>query len=517
MADPLTIFGAVGTSVQLGSLIMNLLDDFVESDKNVRVLSLRIKDDVSLLQQFLQYIHGLPRDTFGLLDDAVLVELNNYLQPLMARCEARIKAVRSPGLQPKQWGYNSRRAIKEIEEMANDLAAWKHRLHIRTSLLSKGVKLDLAKQLGARDANSAWQYHVGIVQEEMRRLRELGTKMDYKALEVEKGVLVDFGHAPHESRMLGMFQGQQVLVEFVDYNRPSLFESTRDSVGELAINLNLSKPSSLHVLRCLKFFHNRAHLQFGFIFELPSDESFPRSLSTILGGHSDISDIGNSAPSRGVLATFHAPHHPLNHRFRFARDLATSLLYIHSFGWQHKSIRSHNVLVFEDIPDKNKLEISAADQPPSYHQTIGEASLGRPFLTGFQHSRSDMGESTKRVQDSDWKNNIYRSPDRIASTDESLIKRHEMRDDVYSLGVVLLELGIWRSLVAMEGHFKDQTALGVQKALLRLAREDLPQRMGKTYTSVVLYCLMLGRDDEVGNLTFVREVLGKLEELANVV
>lgn len=103
-----------------------------------------------------------------------------------------------------------------------------------------------------------------------------------------------------------------------------------------------------------------------------------------------------------------------------------------------------------------------------------------------------------------------------------------MQHDIYSLGVVLLEIGLWTSFVAYDqtsGESRDSTPtqnsiLGsidpdseytlVQQAiqnkarLEHLAENELPSRLGKKYTNIVLQCLRVldfgiaGEDEEKG-------------------
>jgi len=84
-----------------------------------------------------------------------------------------------------------------------------------------------------------------------------------------------------------------------------------------------------------------------------------------------------------------------------------------------------------------------------------------------------------------------------------------MQHDIYSLGVVLLELGLWQSFISfLPGSDDPSTALppsfvqalesqkdtrkratAVKGALTTLATDLLPARMGQKYTDVVLLCL----------------------------
>src|SRR6266536_3833446 len=83
-----------------------------------------------------------------------------------------------------------------------------------------------------------------------------------------------------------------------------------------------------------------------------------------------------------------------------------------------------------------------------------------------------------------------------------------MQHDIYSLGVCLLEIGLWRSFVIwnqgadkptpnpelnIEGvlHTKDQRRKGfeIKQVLVATAQHYLPSRMGRRYTEIVVSCL----------------------------
>jgi len=86
---------------------------------------------------------------------------------------------------------------------------------------------------------------------------------------------------------------------------------------------------------------------------------------------------------------------------------------------------------------------------------------------------------------------------------------YQMQHDIYSLGVVLLEIGLWKSFVDYDSDGQNPSpspnlllgaktkstsspiggALDVKKKLEALAEKELPARMGKRYTDIVLLCL----------------------------
>ena len=73
--------------------------------------------------------------------------------------------------------------------------------------------------------------------------------------------------------------------------------------------------------------------------------------------------------------------------------------------------------------------------------------------------------------------------------------------DIYSLGVCLLEIGLWTSFVAYDAEENpsrgeilnagedSQSPTDLKSALVSMAREQLPSRMGDRYCSIVINCL----------------------------
>ena len=63
----------------------------------------------------------------------------------------------------------------------------------------------------------------------------------------------------------------------------------------------------------------------------------------------------------------------------------------------------------------------------------------------------------------------------------------------YSLGVLLLEIGLWQPLASITNHADDP--MKVRTYLQGAAREDLPGQVGKIYARAVVACLEVRRDD----------------------
>lgn len=104
--------------------------------------------------------------------------------------------------------------------------------------------------------------------------------------------------------------------------------------------------------------------------------------------------------------------------------------------------------------------------------------------------------------DSAWEKNIYRHPHRQGLFAEEV---YSMKHDIYSLGVCLLEIGLWESFILCEdvsGPCAPADALGLnlqspefqnpmlmKKHLVDMAQKELPKRIGERYMEVVVNCL----------------------------
>lgn len=131
------------------------------------------------------------------------------------------------------------------------------------------------------------------------------------------------------------------------------------------------------------------------------------------------------------------------------------------------------------------------------------------------------------------------------------MNRYVMQHDIYSLGVCLLEIGLWQSFVHYPGlnptaapvppisseiqisnedfeaaHLS--TRLRIKERLVDMAKRKLPSRVGDVYTEVVLACLgcldpgnaMFGnsnQEDKDGILVgirFVEQILAKVDGIS---
>lgn len=270
-------------------------------------------------------------------------------------------------------------------------------------------------------------------------------------------------------------------------------ERTAQEVRNLARILREVDPSTFGLLKCrgaIKVKQEKKssilnptsldYLDFKLIFNIPPHHSNPRSLRTlILSGTS----------------------YPLDERLDLAKKLTNSILFVHTVQFVHKNIRPETIIVFQNE----------------------RSCIGAPFLVGFEQFRREDGGTRLRGDDR-WQQNLCKTFFHffVIPLTGSLLDRHptrqgidpqaryQMQHDIYSLGVVLLEIGLWTSFVLydVEKEYsppvpnyilrpaksrKIQKILGdasqIKETFEELAAKELPARLGRRYTDIVLFCL----------------------------
>jgi hypothetical protein len=252
-----------------------------------------------------------------------------------------------------------------------------------------------------------------------------------------------------------------------------LLEFTRASEGLLEF-------AGFHVLSSSPFVSDRFQL----IFAFPNNAAYPRSLRDIF------------------LDPVNLPRPPIPRNFRFIlpRKLAEAVYHVHRHNLVHKSIRPETILIFE-----SKLEDGS--RGPSYPATIGD-----PYLTDWQLSRKTAESSNRALAPGDWTVALYQHPKRQLGAGLVAESKYNIGHDIYSLGVCLLEIGLWTSFLTYNGNspflssmFREQKDIWKtqhanrlatlsdaeieQQTFIMLAGDILAYEMGETYSKMVLKCL----------------------------
>ncbi len=244
-----------------------------------------------------------------------------------------------------------------------------------------------------------------------------------------------------------------LLVEYKDYSFGDHATDLGHRVRQLANLLSSAGDSDLRTLPFRGYIDQAADERYAFMFEFPSWSRIqpPTAL------HDIIIDASNRLS--------------LPDRFYIAQTISKSIATFHADEWVHKSVRSKSIIFFED--------------------QAGVCSYDRPFLAGFEFSRT-TDSHTDMTYDEDVEKNIYRHPDRQGPPRASFKKTH----DIYALGVVLLEIGLWQTAASIRDEAIKQLESGtymnpwrLMDVYLKAAKLELPHTMGPSYRNAVLTCL----------------------------
>jgi Prion-inhibition and propagation len=261
-------------------------------------------------------------------------------------------------------------------------------------------------------------------------------------------------------RTVGKYENENVFIEWkaIPDSRPIEIDRR---VENLAVFLQSPKERTFRSLKCLGVLEDSNHSRYCFIYEKPNQ--FPPT--------------GENIPPRTLLQYLSSSYIPsLTARFRLASQLAYTILHLHTSGWLHKAIRSENILFFPT-------------------GTESQRSLENPYLMGYEYARADsIGELSEKAS-SNPALDIYRHPLAQGPTSSSFTKAF----DIYSLGIVLYEIAVWRNFSAVVGKLGISRCSSneMQKVRERLLDTDSTQglfqglefRVGALYAGVVRFCI----------------------------
>lgn len=268
------------------------------------------------------------------------------------------------------------------------------------------------------------------------------------------------GHARH---VWIEWKGYSTYLADQRQNIWAMHQSARDHIQRLALLLRKDgKPGEFCTVDCLGYFDDRdirgklADPRVGLVYEKPAHcklEARPTSLLELF----DLE--GYRKPS-------------LTARIYLAHRIASCLGYLHVVNWLHKGLRSDNIVV---LPNET-----------------GELDIKTCQFSGFEYARLDVTGKTTRAPPirAEWE--IYRHPDYQGLKPAPARKTF----DIYSLGIVLIEIVQWRSIGAIMGKDYETTDLraikSVKNELLDTKPEYLEQvrsSAGDRYLGVVQKCL----------------------------
>ncbi|KAL8691642.1 MAG: hypothetical protein Q9218_003177 [Villophora microphyllina] len=508
------LFGLIGSIKATADIIDNAvraLKDYHNSDDDIRRLCFALKADSVPLRRFVKVLSDISTAAEGLEISEEDEELHKAIATHLASLEARFRE-KVAKLSVDDGGRLASRSAgalwrkRDLEKLEKELGDWIRRAwviyaaidaEIKTSITTSGRNLSerrMADLVNLFDRLSA------------RPVKSEELLKPFNALKAQ-------GEPARRFAVISTTQpaaGTRLIFEYM--YKPYSDNLTADEIDligsatrDLASVLYHSNPEQTRILKSPGYCHDSSTRRFGLIYELPSSKTWAVSSA----GHARVLSL------RELLNR--VPHCPLNHKLRFCCNIAQAMLYVHLVGWVHKSIRPDNILVFED----EAIAAKEAEGADSQYQRSFPYHLSSPYLAGFEYARSVKALSD-RTSDAEWRVNIYRHPKR-----QHLVQNEEytMAHDIYSLGVVFLELGLWGSngfipFQKREAIFKGAPADDVKDELLVMCRgtkkaDGVAVFMGKRFADLIEYCLHIDEKQEVPTAAFIREVWLKLDEISS--
>lgn len=284
-----------------------------------------------------------------------------------------------------------------------------------------------------------------------------------------------------ESSELFEYNGRKAWVEWrepVDEEpAQNILLVMEDRVRKLAKLLSQpEKPREFRAPRCLGYLGDTDEAdepRYGFVYEVPAARTESPS---------------SKQQMRNLRQLFlTAPCPSLTRRTRLAVMIAESLFYLHAVSWLHKGLRSKSILFFIDT---------------SREQT----DLSSPIVSGFDFSRPDLPEEITVRHPSNIFDDLYRHPELLKDASASTT-RLQKSHDIYSLGIILLEIAFWQPIeevmeIAMTQKSARSSIHKIQERILDRSSQNaagkqntmdkLEARIGEVYAEVVIRCVQRG-------------------------
>ncbi|KAI8941752.1 hypothetical protein NX059_002956 [Plenodomus lindquistii] len=292
----------------------------------------------------------------------------------------------------------------------------------------------------------------------------------------------DLGRTDTATRATVPVAQDRLIEEYKDYDEhrsPQEIADMETRIGLLAAILEAEKPESFRCLQLHEWKHEEHSRRFVYHFRIP--ENYKKKSITLF----DV--IKNSErQSRPTL----------EERLTMAYNIAKAVEQWHRVDWVHQSISSHNIIFLK----------------PEMEGYSHRWDFKAPLLHGFDFARPNAKPSVGRYVEN-IELDIYRHPDRQGEVRDGHTKEH----DLYSLGIVLLEIGLWRSCRDMvEQRAKNQQRrrrhAPTGDEARRVAKDDMSEwlndavqdslahYLGSNYRDAVLTCLTsnfgVPQDDE---------------------
>lgn len=521
----LAIPGVLDVCIRSARKIKKTCNNFKNFDEEVEKATILVESILIRIEIQMRFLEKIAK----LLDAELAVSQLNLLHILKGRLEQTILELEMPKTGKvedhlRKWKW----AIKDrLNRLASELEAWQNRFDptwYLTILNSDQLLDNQLKKLCNKITNDSesrftlpdnqinpvtnlWSLREAS---DPKLKKKFPVYLDSTSINDTQGTTISFSGARIVLRQESFDSLKRSIIETVTApdgsHGPLNVRQIRADVESFARKFQQVHPETFHLLKCqgvIERPHVRATLELAY--SMPANNALPASLRGLL-------------LDKGLIVS-------LSSIVKLAKQLVRSVSFVHACGFVHKSIRPENVLVFPS--EQSWLETS--------------------YLIGFNQFRH-AEQQTELLGDTAWHRNLYRHPERQGPMVQ---KRYGMQHDIYSLGVCLLEIGLWQSFVQYPGlnpnaipvpplsselQLTDQdfktphlaAKLRTKDRMVDITRRYLPAKMGEVYTEVVIACLTCldegnglslssDQDDKDGIIIgarFIQHILFRIDDIS---
>ncbi len=488
-----------GTVVTAGGLILQFLDACASYSDEAKSLKARFDWDLRVLRVIQDYFDRRRVQTANRRlspEDAALLERTaNYLADFVGKVQRSLGKIQRKGLLGNAFNRGMWIARREdLLEMEREIFEWTRRFDVRVL----GLPPQLRTIIPAVSAEDAAE--VPAVVRSNARLQEF-VALASEAKQSRAGAMLLESPDTLASTITSMgdisslpisYQGDELVFASRKVSSDTIsgtksFNDLKSDLGELAAALNCLDPAA--DIRLLKvefyFYHEDTH-QFLFAQKPPYPTVSMMTLDELIRG--------DPFPRVDIA---------LNQRLKLAHKLAEAVFFLHTAGFLHKNITPSSVVVFQ------RSTLPSGEDPPFADDA---------YLMGFDLIRANEAKTSKEgtrkegeTPKSIWDFDVFQHGDRFKGKES---RRYVKTYDIYSLGVVLLEIGFWAPLKGLVGVLAQKESSAWAKEL-QDASPRMDARVGERYRKLVTWCLTLTSDDVVKDVEFVQQVLDPLEDMVN--
>jgi hypothetical protein len=516
-------FSVIMNTISLAKLLQTTITRFVDAKDDEKTLVDQIRLSALALNGFVKMFGRVAEAGLNAADQALMAEICDCLQPAIYSMRDICVKIHE---QASRWERFRKRMAwvtyrkEQLEALAAHMRHWSSLFNDAKESLPAEIK----RRLDGNDQGTSSGDTMSSLGSLFNSMVTDASLSDVQKMKREAGevtIVQTLG-----TLRAATFQGKNILVEYKKYD--STADAHRISyiekqIGGLSNFLALADPITTGVLSCCGWIAQPELYRFGLLFRIPPGYR----LSPITAAQASPTDVGELSTLRSIIAAgspaasdptriVYVARHALNERISAACMVAVALFYLHSYSWVHETLRTSNVLMLTE-------EVGQTQVPSG----SGSISLGRPFLIGFDAARSSQGihsiggNVSERSEDEKFAQDLFTHPDRQGDAAGDRL-RYQMCHDQYSLGVVLLEIGMWmplekeRSVRALKSKTFDSAVakrVAIKQVLLKLAEEKLALTFGKRYQSIVIQCLAIQSTNSYDLSRFLYDVVAPLWEM----